>query len=148
MFSFCLKRSAHHCRCNPLRRQQCVHISIMRTSVASSKGQKAQLGASNGRRMLGAKLQKIGRPQVGMQIATVVLPDPHHPQQASDFGMVLQAAATELIVSTPELVIPKYCESIHQTRRRPTRTVTVRALSCSREYRAHRCLIVIRYASS
>lgn len=31
---------------------------------------------------------------------------------------------------TPELIIPKYCESIHQTRRRPTRTVTVRAPSC------------------
>lgn len=41
--------------------------------------------------------------------------------------LLLQAAATELIVPTPELIIPKYCESIHQTRRRPTRTVTVSA---------------------
>jgi hypothetical protein len=39
-----------------------------------------------------------------------------------------QAAATELVVPTPELAIPKYCEAIHQTRRRPTRTVTVREL--------------------
>jgi hypothetical protein len=48
------------------------------------------------------------------------------PQIASDLPVVPQAAATELIVPTPELVIPKYCEAIHQTRRRPTRTVTVR----------------------
>lgn len=37
----------------------------------------------------------------------------------------MQAAATELVVPSKDLVIPKYCESIHQTRRRPTRTVTV-----------------------
>jgi hypothetical protein len=39
----------------------------------------------------------------------------------------LQAAATELTFPVAELVIPKYCEAIHQTRRRPTRTVTVSA---------------------
>ena len=51
---------------------------------------------------------------------------PITPLIASDLSVVPQAAATELIVPTPELVIPKYCEAIHQTRRRPTRTVTVR----------------------
>jgi hypothetical protein len=36
-----------------------------------------------------------------------------------------QASSTLVLPATPELVIPKYCESIHQTRRRPTRTVMV-----------------------
>ncbi|KAL6759003.1 GcpE protein-domain-containing protein [Haematococcus lacustris] len=35
------------------------------------------------------------------------------------------AAAPSLVLpATPELLIPKYCESTHQTKRRPTRTVT------------------------
>jgi hypothetical protein len=36
-----------------------------------------------------------------------------------------QAAAAELVVPSKQLVTPKYCESIHQTKRRPTRTVHV-----------------------
>lgn len=42
------------------------------------------------------------------------------------------AAAAELVVPTPDLMVPKYCESIHQARRRPTRTVTVRGLMAGR----------------
>jgi len=103
-----------------------VHISNMRTSVASSKGQQAQLGVPNSRMLNGVKLQKIGRPQVSSYAATVVLPSHIHPLAATD-PTSSQAAATELVVPTPELIIPKYCEAIHQTRRRPTRTVTVRS---------------------
>lgn len=43
-----------------------------------------------------------------------------------------QAAAAELVVPTPDLMVPKYCESIHQARRRPTRTVTVRGAMAGR----------------
>lgn len=32
-----------------------------------------------------------------------------------------------------ELIIPKYCESTHQTRRRPTRTVNVSAAGSSQQ---------------
>jgi hypothetical protein len=39
----------------------------------------------------------------------------------------LQAAATEVVV--PTLEVPKYCEAVYQTRRRPTRTVTVGGVS-------------------
>lgn len=53
----------------------------------------------------------------------------------------MQAAATELIVPTPDLVIPKYCEAVYQTRRRPTRTVTVRAMGWWSELRAPRAVI-------
>jgi hypothetical protein len=38
---------------------------------------------------------------------------------------VSQAAAAELVIPSKELVTPKYCESIHQTKRRPTRTINV-----------------------
>lgn len=36
-----------------------------------------------------------------------------------------QAAAAELVIPSKELLTPKYCESIHQTKRRPTRTINV-----------------------
>lgn len=38
--------------------------TIMRSSLAAQQGQKAQLGVSNSRRMLGARLQRLARPQV------------------------------------------------------------------------------------
>jgi (E)-4-hydroxy-3-methylbut-2-enyl-diphosphate synthase len=47
----------------------------------------------------------------------------------------MQAAATELMIPTPELVIPKYCESIHQTRRRPTRTITIGPVKVGSDHR-------------
>ena len=37
----------------------------------------------------------------------------------------IQAAAAEVVAPSKELVLPKYCESTHQTRRRPTRTINV-----------------------
>lgn len=36
-----------------------------------------------------------------------------------------QAAAAELVIPSTKLVTPKYCESINQTKRRPTRTINV-----------------------
>jgi hypothetical protein len=39
------------------------------------------------------------------------------------------ASPTLIMPAAPELVVPKYCESIHQTRRRPTRTVQVHEAS-------------------
>lgn len=37
------------------------------------------------------------------------------------------SADKAVIMPTTDLVLPKYCESVYQTRRRPTRTVNVRA---------------------
>lgn len=55
-------------------------------------------------------------------------PKPVHSQRARlhrRAKTVQAAAATEIVVPSKELVIPKYCESTHQTRRRPTRTIKV-----------------------
>lgn len=95
----------------------------MQHSVAS-RGQ-PQLGAGS-RQLHGLKQLKNARLQAPMQVRAQ---DPAASlcQQKNMYNStsMLQAAATELVIPTPELVIPKYCESVHQTRRRPTRTITV-----------------------
>eukprot|EP00775_Hariotina_reticulata_P001011 gene1011-1343_t len=55
-------------------------------------------------------------------------------QQNARLASAMQAAATELVLPASELVIPKYCEAIHQTRRRPTRTVTIGPVKVGSEH--------------
>lgn len=45
------------------------------------------------------------------------------------------AATSELIVPPIDLIVPKYCESSYQTRRRPTRTVTIGNVKVGSEHR-------------
>lgn len=71
--------------------------------------------------------QRCVRVQVG---AEYLIPRRAARDASTESIVASQAAAAELIIPDKELVIPKYCESIYQTRRRPTRTVTVR-LPCS-----------------
>jgi len=50
--------------------------------------------------------------------------------------MVPTRAASSLILpASPTLLVPKYCETIHQTRRRPTRTVMVGKVPVGSEHR-------------
>ncbi|WIA43938.1 hypothetical protein OEZ86_010335 [Tetradesmus obliquus] len=82
----------------------------MQRSVASSRGQ-AQLGAGS-RQLYGFRQIKGAR-----------------------LAAPMQAAATELMIPTIDLDLPKYCESVHQTRRRPTRTVTIGPVKVGSQHR-------------
>eukprot|EP00197_Chlamydomonas_leiostraca_P002013 CAMPEP_0202857216 /NCGR_PEP_ID=MMETSP1391-20130828/243_1 /ASSEMBLY_ACC=CAM_ASM_000867 /TAXON_ID=1034604 /ORGANISM="Chlamydomonas leiostraca, Strain SAG 11-49" /LENGTH=714 /DNA_ID=CAMNT_0049535995 /DNA_START=93 /DNA_END=2237 /DNA_ORIENTATION=- len=46
-----------------------------------------------------------------------------------------QSASTLIMPAAPELIVPKYCESIHQTRRRPTRTVMIGKVPVGSQHR-------------
>eukprot|EP00879_Flechtneria_rotunda_P000533 GHRR01000637.1.p1 GENE.GHRR01000637.1~~GHRR01000637.1.p1 ORF type:complete len:730 (+),score=224.04 GHRR01000637.1:217-2406(+) len=82
----------------------------MRLSSVASRGQ-PQLGAAAGQQAHGSMQLRLARP-----------------------AFRVEAAATELLIPKPELIIPKYCESINQTRRRPTRTVTIGPVKVGSEH--------------
>eukprot|EP00879_Flechtneria_rotunda_P030892 GHRR01033613.1.p1 GENE.GHRR01033613.1~~GHRR01033613.1.p1 ORF type:complete len:106 (-),score=5.99 GHRR01033613.1:362-679(-) len=98
----------------------------MRLSSVASRGQ-PQLGATAGQQAHGSMQLRLARPAFRVEV-TVRNHEPAgswHKRNMSHLAAPSQAAATELLIPKPELIIPKYCESINQTRRRPTRTVTV-----------------------
>lgn len=51
--------------------------------------------------------------------------------------MQTKAESGAVIIPPKDLVIPKYCESIHQTKRRPTRTIKVCIAAASPALPAH-----------
>ncbi|MEW5297822.1 MAG: hypothetical protein WDW36_001004 [Sanguina aurantia] len=59
----------------------------------------------------------------------------HSQAKGSNARTSVRAQVSSLIIPTPELVIPKYCESTHQTRRRPTRTVHVGPVKIGSQHR-------------
>lgn len=56
-------------------------------------------------------------------------------QGLSRVATVPKAAAAELVIPGKQLVTPKYCESIHQTKRRPTRTINIGPVKVGSEHK-------------